>query len=608
MTAMYQPPLSPTGSSAFGSNYAPTKSPFFTASNQFLPRNLHDVIRWARFITVQSPVVTEVIRKLATYPITDFVVGTKNSGVKDKYTELIRSLNLKSTLHNIGFEYHTVGNVFVSVYFPIQRSLICPKCKASHNALNATFTKFTAWEFRGKCPSCSSEATFAVKDSKSLDMKRMNVVTWDPLNISVNHNPITNESEFYYKIPNDIRNRVRQGDKLLVNSIPWEMVDAIRNNQDFKFEKHAVFHLKNISAGHLLSGVAVPPLISQFTTVYYQATLRKANEAIATDFMTPLRVIYPQAATANSDPVVAISLRNFAANMNQAVRQHKQDNSHVLIAPVPIGYETISGEGKTLLVSQEIKQAEESLLLSMGVSLELLSGTTNWTSSTVGLRMMENTLQCYVDQIEHLISWIFEQASKYLGLEVCKVSLTPFRLMDDDNLRQTLLALVASGKASMTSLFEACNLDYEEEIDRMKEDAVRLATSQVEIQLEVERAQFLAARASTSQQNEGDEEYKNALTQAQEMAEQLSQVDETTCRKTLNEIKVTDYALWLMTSKLLQEQRQAMREQANGMAAGDPNAAGGPQSAGQPGQPGQPTASTGAAPGSTPTPNPGIPQ
>src|ERR1017187_7332104 len=83
--------VSSVGGANGGGNYAPTNSPFFTVANQFLPRNLHDVIRWARYITTQSPVTTEVIRKLSTYPITNFLVDTKSEKTKEKYKEVFKS-------------------------------------------------------------------------------------------------------------------------------------------------------------------------------------------------------------------------------------------------------------------------------------------------------------------------------------------------------------------------------------------------------------------------------------------------------------------------------------------------------------------------------------
>jgi hypothetical protein len=80
--------------------------------------------------------------------------------------------------------------------------------------------------------------------------------------------------------------------------------------------------------------------------------------------------VFPQPQTANSDPVVAMSLRNFVDNMELAIKKHKSDKGYFLIAPGPVGYQPVGGEGKNLLVSAEIQQAEDQILLALGVSRE----------------------------------------------------------------------------------------------------------------------------------------------------------------------------------------------------------------------------------------------
>jgi hypothetical protein len=380
----------------------------------------------------------------------------------------------------------------------------------------------------------------------------MNIIKWDPSNIVVNYNPITGEYEYYYKIPNDVKRKIQTGDKLFVNSVPWGLIEAVQNNQDFKFDNDSIYHLKNISAGHQINGMAVPPLISLFSLVYYQATLRKANESIASESMQPMRVIYPMAQTGNSDPVVSISMRNFMSNMQESLKQHRQDKNHVLIAPVPVGYQTISGEGKSLLVSQEIQQVEESILLSLGVSRELLSGLTNWTSSTVGLRLLENTMLVYIEQLLGFVNWSMSKVSKYLSLESCNVTLTPFKLTDDDNLRQILLNLVGSGGASLTTLFESFNMDYDDELKQMREDAIAKAVNDIKTKLETDRAVFMASKEAATNFDK-ESEYKTVLAKAQQMAGQLSQADPVTQREVLNELQLTDYALYFMVVRLLQE-------------------------------------------------------
>lgn len=546
-------------------------SPWFTVANQFLPRNLHDVIRWVRYITIQSPVTTEVIRKQSTYPITEFVVDSSNEIIKERYKAIFKSFKMKQVLQDIGFDYYTIGNVFISVFFPIHRTLTCPSCKTSYNAKKANFIKFQRYEYNGTCPSCEYTGPFKRKDTKSLDIKDMNLIKWNPQHISVNYNPITGESEYYYRIPNEIRRKVQQGDSLYVNSIPWGFIDAIRYNQDFKFDAENIFHLRNVSTGSVIEGISIPPLVTLFSLVFYQATLRKANEAIATEYLNPMRVVFPQAQTGNSDPVVSMSLKNFAGNMQEALQKHKRDKNHFLIAPVPIGYQTVGGEGKNLLVSQEIQQAEQSILLSLGVSQELLSGTTNWTSSTVGLRMLENTMHSYVTQLTDVINWVMTKVASYLSMEVCNVSMTPFKLMDDDVFKQQLMALVQSGEASISSLYEAMGLDYTDELFKIKEDKISKAKANIEATFEIEQAEFAASK-DISKRLADDSNYKDLLRKATELATQLSNTDPSTMQSILVSMKLDNYPLYLLTIKLMNE---GVGVNPNPEDPNDPNSQGG---------------------------------
>ena len=570
------------------SNHGPTKNPWHSTANQWLPRSFLDVIRWARFISVSSPLATEVIRKFSTYPITEFTYEAQDPAVKSKYEEIVRSFRLRNALHNIGMQYHSVGNVFLSIYYPIHRSYVCPSCGTQYNSTNAEFLKFKNYSFHGECPHCSSTGQFIIRDSKSLSIQDMNLVMWDATNIAVAHNPISGKSKYYYKIPGDIKKKILTGDRLFLDTIPWEFVTAVKNGQDFEFGENQIFHMKNVDAVGSIEGVAIPPIISHFSLCFYTATLRKANESVANDYMAPLRAIFPQPQTANSDPVVSISMSNFVGKMEQALVQHRRDNNHVLIAPVPIGYQAISGEGKALLVSQEIAQAEETLLLSMGVSRELLSGQTNWTSSTIGLRMLRNSLDNYVLQVEELLDWITSRVAAYLAIPFTRIRLTPFQLTDDDNLKQVGLSLAQAGNMSMTTLYQSLGKDYAEELEKIAQDAKRKARHDVLMKYQADQAAYLAGM-EINQRNQSDSSYQDILQQAQSLAEEIMGADETTSRQVLNQLKVTDYAKYLMVAKLVEEGRTAVTQQQNMAMAQD--------AAQNPSAPNSPTQAQGAGAG-----------
>jgi hypothetical protein len=537
-------------------------NPWFQVANQFLPRNFLDTIRWSKYIILQSPVVAETLRKYSTYPITDFTIGTKNDKIKAKYLEILKSFKMKEALMNIGFEYFTLGNSFVSIYFPIHRSLSCPSCNTKYSAKKASFLTFKQWQYSGICPSssCGYKGVFKREDSKSTSIDDMNIIRWDPLSIVINNNPITGEKEYFYKIPNSLKNRIVKGDRLLVDTIPWGFIEAAKQNQDFKFDKDSLYHLMNVTTGASVEGTAIPPMLSLYSLVFYQATLRKANEAISMEYLNPLRVVFPQAQTANSDPVIAMSIRNFVGNMQSAFQAHKNDPNHMIFAPSPVGYQALGGEGKNLLVSQEIQQAEDSILLALGVSRELLSGTTNWNSTSIGLRMMQALLFNYTSRLDDFIDWSMKKVSSYLEIENIKVGLLPFRLVDDDGIKKFLSELAQAGKASYTSLYEEVGLDFAKERSLIREEAVEAAKDQIETQYEIEQAQFLAGRKKTDDMNDNGD-YKTALEKAQDMASQLASTDEGTKRKFLNNLKVTDYGQYLMVSKLLEEYNSSAQHQ-----------------------------------------------
>jgi hypothetical protein len=560
-----------------------TSNPWFTVANQFMPRNLHDVLRWSRYITIQSPTTTEVIRKLCTYPITEFILDTDSAEVQSKYKSIFDSFKLKQTLQDIGFDYYTLGNVFVSIYFPVQRILICPKCQINYPAKKAEFLEFKNDSFQGICPGCQYKGIFQRKDVKSFSIADMNIIRWNPENIAVDHNPITGESEYYYKIPNEIKKKVQTGHRSFVNSVPWGFIEAIKNNQDFKFDSNNIYHLRNLSTGAVVEGCSIPPLISLYSLVFYQATLRRANEAIAMEHMNPLRVVFPAPAGGSMDPVVSMSLRNFTENVQEAIKRHKRDKNFFLIAPGPVGYQPIGGDGKNLLVSQEIQQAEESILLSLGVSRELLSGLTNWTSSTVGLRMLHNTMESYVTQIEGLINWIMKKVSTYLNITECGITLEPFRLADDDVLKQNMVELSKTGNISFSTIFEAFGMDYNKELERIREDAVAKAMNQIEAKFQVDQAVFLAAK-KVGDLLDKNSDFMAMLLQAQQLANSLGGPDAAMSNQILDELKLQNYPLFVMTMKLLEEKQKATITVPSG--EGDPGAGEGAPGGGGEGSPG----------------------
>lgn len=530
-------------------------NPFFTQSNQFIPRSFHDIIKWSRYITTQAPTTTEVIRKLASYPITEFIVDSDNEQTVETYKKIFKSIRMKERMSDAGFDYYTLGNVYTSIYFPIDRHLHCPNCRSSFEVKSAMRTGgavFKKWVFQGECPNCAQQVTYKVVDTKSRDISRINLIKWKPEHVSLNHNPVTGESEFYYQIPGDVKRKIMMGDPLFLATVPWSMVEAVRYNKDYMFDPSNIYHMKSISMGNMIDGLGIPPLISHYGLVFYQQMLRKANEAVAAEHMVPLRVLFPQQSSSTGDPIAQMSLRGFAKNMKKTMRQMKNDPNHILIAPTPIGYQQLGGQGRSLLVNQELQYAEEQQLMSMGVSRELLSGTTNWTSSTVGLRLLENTMNNYVGQLRELINWIMEKIAQYLSIEITETKLVPFKLTDNEALKTMMVDMWKEKVISASTLLESFGMDYNEELDKMGRDQVAMAEKQIEIDRNVEKAMFMKSKGMQSDKDSSgfDDNRKEAYSIVQKVLKAQTPVEQ---RDMLMKIQHDDPTLYQTVMQMLND-------------------------------------------------------
>lgn len=530
-----------------------TPNPFFTIANQFMPRNFKEVLRWADYITTQSPTAAEVIRKHATYPITTFTYETTNDVLENRYKKIEKVLRLKHTLNTIGFDYYTRGNVFISMYMPFNRMAICPQCGAVYNVAKAGNIKFRNFKFVGVCAkeSCKFEGEYIVRDVHTKNEKDMNIVIWDPNHITVNHNPITGKSDYYYQVPATVRKKIMLGDPMFISSVPMGMMEAVEKKKHFRFDPSKIFHMSNVSIGRMEDGLCIPPIMSIYSLVFHQAMLRKANEAIASEHMTPLRVIFPQAGSGNGDPIVSMSLGNFVSNMEDNLKKFKQDPNRAIISPVPVGYEAVGGEGKNLLVAQELQLAEESILMSLGVSRELMSGTTNWTSSTVGLRLLKNTMENYVKQVTEVTDWIWDSVTSFLGMERVPVAMTPFQLTDDDLLKNLMPTLLSTHMISDTTALGTVGLDFNKEMDNMKREAEAREKMKIELEELVNKARFTAAR-KVQGAHEDDSGYEEAKARAYDIFMQLMGLDPMSQQNAMLQLEQEDRALASLVHSMIE--------------------------------------------------------
>jgi hypothetical protein len=554
----------------------------------FVPRKLKTLFTYCEYLFYNSPQIFAALTKFSVYPVTDLIYETSSPKLKKKYKNLLENtLNLRGILTKTGIDRHVYGNSFTSIYFPFKRFLQCTHCKSKYNIKNVSFKfsmKRKSANFYFTCKNCGrSHVKAKVEDQQLSYPAGINVIRWDPKHIEIESNPITGEAQYYYNIPESIKSRIYKGDRHLLTTIPLAFIDTVAKKKLFKFAPGKIYHMKADAPSGLDDRWGFPPLTSTIKQFFYVAVLRKANESISLEHIVPFRVLSPKQASATGDPTMTISLTNWINEMKTNYRAWRKDPLHMMFAPIPVEVTNIGGQGRALMVTGEIVEAENAIIASMGIPREFLYGGLSATGSGVTLRMLENQLLNYTNQLIAQAQWISDQCGQYLGWKKIKVDLEPFKLVDDVQQKSMLIEAnqAAGGQIlSITSLASIMGRDLAKERELRKQEILDEHRFQYELQKEVaEQDQSMSDRAraaATTEQPQGYDQ-QQMVAQADLLVEQLSGMDESARRSAFHQLQTEDivmYSLLKVRWEAMQTTQQAaMRSQ----MTDDPAAQGGPQ-------------------------------
>lgn len=538
--------------------------PFFDCASQYIPRNIKDAFRWAEYLYYKNGTYHSATNRIVRYLLTDINFHGEKTKVTEWYEDAFNHINAKGETINGGTDLLVYGSHLASLYLPFDRFLICPSCDGEYKADRVNY-QFANFEFRGKCL-CGQSVRFKHKDRPVRDIKRVKVIRWDPKQIELQRHPISQQTKVYWRIPQKFANRIKQGDRFLINQTPWEIVQAIKHNKIFEFKPGAVFYRKMPSLAGVAPEWGVPPCMAIFTLAWYVAILRRMNEAIANDFIVPFRVLYPGTQSSSSDPATFIPMGNFVSKMRRLVHAHRRDPADVQISPIPIGYQALGAEGKALDLSGNIKGANEEILNALGYPSELWYGTLSVQALPAALRMFENNWHFLSDMNTNFIQWIADQLAEYFDKEKIRTEYERVSIADDIERRQIMMQLAAAQKISDISFLERYGLDFKDEQRKL----LRQQQIMQDVQAKAMEIQQEAADVNTGEQGGPGQGGGNAVydivQQAQSMAEQMLAMDEASRRQALRDVAMQNQTLHALVKQKMEQIRTQMMSQAGQQA------------------------------------------
>lgn len=454
-------------------------SPFFDIAHMYLPTSFKALLKWCRYYFLTNPLINSVVYKMAEYPVTDLIFDSDDVALIDKWRKFFDcTLQFKRFLVEAGLDYYCFGSSFISIFYPFRKLLRCPSCKHTVAVERQKYI-FSSFKFVGDCQKCGDHVTFDAFDYYIKSPEEIRLIRWNPEYITIQHSDATGDSEYFYAIPPADANDIRMGKKHVVEKVPQIFIDALRENKQLKFGRGNLFHMKRPTIAQKDRGWGLPLIMPVLKDVFYLQILRKAQESISVEHIVPLRILFPSTASASADPYQSVNLTAWRSRMERELMRWRLDNNYIPIMPLPVGQQTLGGDGRALMLAQEYRVWSEHIVSGMGVPVEFAFGGMSYSGSSVSMRMLENHF--IEDRSNHhklVENFIMPNVSAYMGWEPIKSHFRKFKMADDLQRSAFNLQLVQANKLSDHTLLEEIDWDAKGEADRIAEEQKRVIENQ----------------------------------------------------------------------------------------------------------------------------------
>ncbi len=469
--AVLEPHLTDVGRS--GTRYP---NPYFDLGQQYTPRTVKELFKWCSFFYYSTPLVGATITKISRYPITKMVIEDPDSRVKKLWEDIFNEdIKIKERLMEVNLDLNVYGNAFVSLHLPFTRLLVCQDC-GHRSDIKDTEWSWKSYTYQYKCLDCGSiqiadpEKPHTIKDVPYRSKEDIQVVRWNPENITLRYSEATGKTVYYYSVSNALRHQIVSGEKDVLEDVPLLFILSVKKSRIIKLSNKNIFHLKRPTLAEKDMGWGKPLVYHVLKDLYYLATLRKAQEAIANEHIVPFDFLYPTP-NAQMDPFVHSDLGSWRAKVEDALKKHRQDPNYKAVLPVPLGFGRLGGDGKAMMLTPELNYLNQVIVGGMGIPEEFLFGGLNWTGSSITLRSLQNDFLHNQSQLLDLTNWMKEKIRFFLKIpNIKKVRFLDFKMADDIQRIQQLIGLNAQRKVSDETLLTELGLDYEKETIKIIEE------------------------------------------------------------------------------------------------------------------------------------------
>ena len=489
----------------------PFPDPFMDYASTVMPENIRDALRYCEFIFNSNSMIREAARRVISYFITDIEVkgiGDKDIGddERGKYESFLNeTLDIRTILHSVCLDFLCYGNSFTTLVVPFRRYLSCPKCyldvplKQVINNPSFSF-KWKMPDFSANCPRCKYTGVWKRTDRRTNEADEVRIRRWPAVEMEIRYDPVRDNRDYLWRIPEDYRLQVRRGDPQILETVPWEIVEAIAANGFLLFDKGAIYHMYEPTlSGVRARGWGISRTLVNFRHAWYCQVLHRYNEAIALDYVIPFRVLTPQPQSSSlpeaGDPLMNMDLGGLRGQVQGMLRKHRKDPAAWHFLSTPIQYQALGGEAKNLAPTDLLESGINNLLNGFGMPAELYRGTLNLQAALPAIRLFESSWYYLVHCMNGFLRKTTQDIGDAFGWEPAVCKLIKPSILDDVQLIMSKMQLMQSQQASQTGVLRSLGLDFKDEQRQIMQEQRFTQEEQAKMQEDMDQSSLMEQMA-----------------------------------------------------------------------------------------------------------------
>jgi hypothetical protein len=453
----------------------PVELPWLDYGSTAVPDNHELILWWAQYLWLSDGNFKAAFQRVADHFITTVQFPDLDTDEENAYEDLfLKHLNYRRELKACADDFLCYGNLFVSLYLPFKRTMVCRGCGFEEPINRAPYdidfdaTIGVTWKRRRNCPHCGDSRPFLCKDRKDPDISKVRLKRYSPFSVQLAMNPFSQRKDIYWKIPQTDRRDILSKAPIFIEDTPLKILEAVALNGDLKFDEEHIFHLdETVISGMETRGWGIPRSIANFRAAWLSQIINRADQAIAMDYTLGMRMLSPAQTPGGGDPMITHSMENFVGRVNEIIKTHRSDPTTIHTVPYPLNYQFAGGEGENLLPADKLKFRQQEFLNQCGIPLEYHSMSLTTQAAPMALQLFEIAWQSIPALYNQILAWIVKVTARNFGLEETNVVMQRTTIAYDEARKQVLAQLMAANQISPQTALEPFGVDAEKEVEKV---------------------------------------------------------------------------------------------------------------------------------------------